>query len=517
VPAGRRLHRRLDGGILRERCRDAVDAEIHGELAPREVRIVDVREHQVVRGDVGEPRDRAEGHRLPVVAAERAGLLDRRLAGRIETRRRVFDGAPRLGIDARRPGHVDVVLRRDELAVLAVEHVEEAVLRRLHQDLAHVVADLDVGEDDRLRRGVVPGFAGRRLEMPDVLARVGPQRHDRRQEPVVAAAGAADALIPGTAVADADVEEIQLGIVGNRIPHGAAAAALPPFAGPGGRGLLEDRILERLRRVSRHSVEAPGELAGLGVVGGDVATHAELRAAVADDHPALDDARRARDRVALTLVDSDDRPFRPARLRVDRDQAPIERAEIESAVPERGAPIDDVAAGFRARLARHLRIELPQESPGLDVEGLELAPGARRVEHAVDFEGRGFLAAVRIEVAGPREAEPGDVRGADFGERAEALLAVIAAIGQPVVPFGGRGFQSLLVDDGRGRLACASTGEPVQSDNERGRRARANTCHSHATSPTSLFLFTPALAVAVDAEALCRFTSRQHNHREHAR
>ena len=38
-------------------------------------------------------------------------------------------------------------------------------------------------------------------------------------------------------------------------------------------------------------------VAGVGVIGGDVAAHSELGAAVADHHLALADARRAGDRV----------------------------------------------------------------------------------------------------------------------------------------------------------------------------------------------------------------------------
>ena len=120
---------------------------------------------------------------------------------------------------------------------------------------------------------------------------------------------------------------------------------------------------------------------------------------------------------------------------------------------------------------------------------------------------------MRVEIVEPGEAELADVRGVDLIERAVALLAVVPAVGQPVVPFGGRAFQTLLVHDGRRRLACARANEDLQSNNERGSRYPADTCHSHATSPTILFLFTLALAVAVDAEALCRLACRQDNQR----
>ncbi len=63
--------------------------------------------------------------------ADRAGRDHRRLAqvARLRNHRR----PARLRIEPARPGHVHVVLARDELARDAIEHVKEAVLRRLHQ------------------------------------------------------------------------------------------------------------------------------------------------------------------------------------------------------------------------------------------------------------------------------------------------------------------------------------------------------------------------------------------------
>ena len=125
------------------------------------------------------------------------------------------------------------------------------------------------------------------------------QRQDRREIQIVAAAGAPDVAVPRRAVAGADIQELRVRVVRERVPRRAAAAHLPPFAGPGFRGGLERLRLERLRRIAGHRVEAPGELAGVCVVRGHIAAHAELGAAVADDDLAVDDSRRARDRVRL--------------------------------------------------------------------------------------------------------------------------------------------------------------------------------------------------------------------------
>src|SRR2546430_848662 len=73
-----------------------------------------------------------------------------------------------------------------------------------------------------------------------------------------------------------------------------------------------------------------------------------------------------------------------------------------------------------------LRIELPQELAGSGVEGEHVAPGARRVHHAVDHDRRGLHAArgAARDVVRPREAELAHVGRRDLRQRAEALLPI---------------------------------------------------------------------------------------------
>ena len=78
--------------------------------------------------DVDEPGARAERHVLPVVRADRA-RPDHEIAGLIANVRR-FDRPSRGEIDALGPRHLAGLLRGDELAGLAIEHIEEAVRRR---------------------------------------------------------------------------------------------------------------------------------------------------------------------------------------------------------------------------------------------------------------------------------------------------------------------------------------------------------------------------------------------------
>ena len=245
------------------------------------------------------------------------------------------------------PGHRDVLVRREQLAGHAVEHVEEAVLRRLHQHLARLAVDRQVREHDVLRGGVVPVVAGRGLVVPDVVAGVGVQRDDRRQVQVVAAARAAD-------VARSTASRCRCRRRAGRAPGRRRSRPRPcrpaadfhhsPFQVFA--AFVEfGRARSRPCGIAGHRVEAPGELAGLGVVGGDVAAHAVLAAAVADQHLALHDARRAGDAVGLGAVDRvcTSQTLR-AGLRVERDEPAVERADVDRALPDRDAAVDHVAA-----------------------------------------------------------------------------------------------------------------------------------------------------------------------------
>src|ERR1019366_9928595 len=116
--------------------------------------------------------------------------------------------------------------------------------------------------------------------MPNVFPGVGLESHDGAGEQILATLGTPVLLVPRSAVADADVQEIKFGIVDDGIPDGAAATDLPPFTRPGLGGLRENWPLERLRGIAGHGIKAPRQLTGLRVVGRHVAAHSELSATV---------------------------------------------------------------------------------------------------------------------------------------------------------------------------------------------------------------------------------------------
>jgi hypothetical protein len=208
---------------------------------------------------------------------------------------------------------------------------------------------------------------------------------------------------------------------------------VPVAALPRRQRALERLVLLRLRRIAGHGVEAPRQLAGLGIVGRHVAAHAVLRAAVADDDLPVRDARRAGDCVRLVLIDRRRLPCDLAARRIDRGQPSVEHTDVDTALVERGAAIDDVTAGDVVVLAMHFGVVLPQLLAGARVDRVGDAPRSGRIHHAVDDQRRRLEAAVRRGFELPRETELRDIAIVDLIERTESLFVIVAAVRQPIL------------------------------------------------------------------------------------
>ena len=142
------------------------------------------------------------------------------------------------------------------------DHLLEALARHGCFDLqARAEGDLEVDQHDRRRCSVVPALGRRLLVVPDLLTRVRIECQDRRQVQVVATPRASQSPHPRRAVAGADVEQTEFGVVGHRIPGRATASELPVLAIPGGRGLFEGFRLEGLVRIPGNRVAPPDEAA----------------------------------------------------------------------------------------------------------------------------------------------------------------------------------------------------------------------------------------------------------------
>ena len=386
----------------------------------------------------------------------------------------MFDGAARLHVEAGRPGLRRIRRGREQFTSGAVQHVEIAILRCLHQHLPRLAVDGQFREHDVLTGGVVPGITRRRLVMPHVFTSLGLQRHDGRQVEVIATTGAPNFARPRCAVAHADVDKIELGVVHDGIPNRAATAELPPFARPRFGRSLQGRALRAIRRVGRHRVEAPQLLARSGVVSGDVATHTQLRPTVADEYLALRYAWRAGDGVTTAFRRSADAPHFFASACIHRHQTAIERTDEQLAFPSRSATVHGIAAGMHTRLPRYLRVVSPQLLAARGIKGEQLAPGSGDVHDAVDDERRRFLRAVLgIQVHAPGQAQLPNVGVIHLFQRREALFAVSAAIAHPVGSVGigsrkacridGSGLHRLL-----GRLAGSEEASEREDKNQGG-------------------------------------------------
>ena len=441
---GCRHHGSTDLGIGGHRGRRKVDTRIEALRRFLPMGFGHIRKAGFLRRDIDEPRPRVIGHGLPAVRATRSGYDHERLARLVDARLGILDGPSALGIDTLGPVDRDITRSRDQLSGCAVEHIKETVLRRLHHHRARPAVDLEVRENHVLSGVEVPRVARCGLVVPDVLAGPGLQRDDRVNVEIVAAAGRAIGLVPGTSIAHPDIEQVELGVIRHRIPHGPAATERPPVALPGGLGAPQMRRCIGARPV-RDGVEAPESLSVVAVVRRHIAAYAHLPAGVTDDHPAVDHARRAGDCIRLGSIHGQLRPDQPSGLSVERDQSAIQRSEVQAPAPGGEAPVDDVAADPNARFARHLGIVFPAQLPRERVVSLHFGPGGRDVDGAVNDEGGCFLSARRVQVREPGETQILHVRGVDPVERREALLVIGTAMGQPVLEIVRRRDQSLAV------------------------------------------------------------------------
>ncbi len=136
--------------------------------------------------------------------------------------------------------------------------------------------------------------------MPLILPVLAVERDDGGEEEVVALLRAAHPVIPRRAVADADEDGIVFGIISETVPDRATPAMFPPLACPGlgSHGLRF--ILEPVSRIARHGVEAPELRPRVRVIGRDIAAQVgRVGPAMADDHLACEDARRAADEAII--------------------------------------------------------------------------------------------------------------------------------------------------------------------------------------------------------------------------
>src|SRR5680860_1381371 len=85
----------------------------------------------------------------------------------------------------RGPIHIRIRFSRKELSCGTVKDIEKAIFRCLHNHFPAFATYLEISEDKLLRSCIVPAIARGGLIMPYILAIVGIDGDDRRQEEVV--------------------------------------------------------------------------------------------------------------------------------------------------------------------------------------------------------------------------------------------------------------------------------------------------------------------------------------------
>jgi hypothetical protein len=190
---------------------------------------------------------------------------------------------------------------------------------------------------------------------------------------------------------------------------------------------LEARADEHVPIRSR-GVRPPGELAGPGVERGEPPADAEFPAAVAHQDLALHHQRSHGDALALVDVSQLRVPdFLPG-LGVHGDRVPVERVEVDPALPVRGAPVHHVAAGDALRCASGRGRELPLERRPIarEVERVErVGERGDDVHGPADHERSRLVSPDDARREGEGELEPGNVGDVDLVEPAVAGGGVV--------------------------------------------------------------------------------------------
>ena len=218
-----------------------------------------------------------------------------------------------------------------------------------------------------------------------------------------------------------------------------------------------------------NGVEAPDELAILGVIGLDEAADAILAAVGADQDFAVDGGRRHRLAIALLGIADLFLPDDGAGLGVERDELRVERADIHLVVIDRDAAVVRTAAEGRHRT--ELRLVVPNLLAGLGVERVHVAIRRGDVHDAVNNDRRSLEQLLNLGGEDPRRMQMRDVSPVDLGIRVEAGLLVIGVGVKEVRPIF-VGVVELLLRDRRDRRG-------------RGRHARRafdflRLCYSHS-------------------------------------
>ena len=307
------------------------------------------------------------------------------------------------------------------------------------QQLAVLAVDLLVGEDHLVDAVIVPLVVGRHLIDPLGLAGVDVARPDGHRPLVVAGPLL---RVPGRGIARAVVDQVELRIVGvpapgrrrrrsstDRLARCLCWKSLPT-------GLPSAVVFSGSISMSESGpigIAAPGQLAGLQIVGADPTANAELAAGDADEHLVLEDERRVGAGLALGRIAVLHRPDDLAGLRVERDQRRVGLMQEDLAVGVGEAAVDRVAAHHRNDVRILLGLVFPEDLAVVVEVEREDGVGERRmnIHHVADDQRRAFVTAQHAGRERPGRRELVDVIGVDLLEFRVARVGEVPAWASP--------------------------------------------------------------------------------------
>lgn len=234
--------------------------------------------------------------------------------------------------------------------------------------------------------------------MPFDLARCRVDPETRRRVEVIACAvvfltRVAQPRVPGRGVAGAEDQRIGIRVIGTTQP-GRAATGLPHVAGPGrvqraGHGALF--AVERAHVTFDHRT-LPGQFTGFRITCLHRPDDSELTARIARHDQTVHDQWCGGVAVTGLVIRDLLVPNRVARLGVQRDDARIQRAEIDVFAIKRRPAVDHVTA--RQDAFGQTRVILPKLFAGFHIDGIQPRIGPGDIHDTVMHQRLGFLAAL---------------------------------------------------------------------------------------------------------------------------
>ena len=196
-------------------------------------------------------------------------------------------------------------------------------------------------------------------------------------------------------------------------------------------------ILIAQRRIARHGVETPSHDAGKRIERSDVAAYAfEIAAAGTDDDEVSGKYWSAGTGVRLGCAARRQRVDFPPSAAIgciDSVQIAVERFDVKNSVAQHESPIHDVTASITTVLTVGARIVSPSQRAACSIHGIDPAKIAHTVKNPVRYQGRRFLAAMRLQGQVPGKPKTRNRGGIDIAERRMICARGVPPCREPII------------------------------------------------------------------------------------